>query len=1129
MSAEKKKTILLVEDEAITAMSAKMTLEKYGYKVIIANSGEEAVAVVEKTPGIDLILMDINLGAGMDGTEAAAIIIRQRDLPVVFLSSHTEPEVVAKTEKITSYGYVVKNSSITVLDASIKMAFKLFEAKIKEKEKEKALQESEASYRMLFSGASDGILLADSRTRQFRYANPAICRMLGYTEEELLRINVADIHPKESLNHVLAEFAALARGEIRSSPDIPCLRKDGTVFYVDISQSAMILAGQEYHAGFFHDITERRQAEEAVFQSKKDWEDCFDSITDMITIHDNDYNIVRANKAGKALLKLPELEKHLQAKCFSFYHGADAPPAGCPSCECLKSGLPGVFELFEPHLNRYLEIRAIPRFDSHNQRAGLIHIVRDITERMRASDTLKESELRLKAQYQGMPVPTFTWQKKGEDFELIDFNDAAKDITHEKIIEFVGRKASDLYADRQDILHDLQQCLVERKVIKRETQSEHFIPGKYIILTIVPIPPDLVMVHMKNINERKRAEVTLRESEERLKDITFSMADWVWEVDANGVYTYSSDKGLDFLGSSRGDIIGKTPFDFMPADEAKRVAPIFSEIVANKRPIKDLENWNIGRNGEQICLLTNGVPILDEKGNLKGYRGVDKDITARKQVEKLAETLYKISQAIYSTDNLNELFEHVHRALSSIIPMNNLFIALLKDDGKALTFPYNIDEKDTGDAPIIATDNLQSLTVEVLKTKKPLLLDETELLDRYATGRNKVWGAAPKCWLGVPLMIRETVIGVMAVQDYNKCGAYSQKDVALLEAAAGQIAIAIDRKRAEDALRESEEWFRTLYENSTIGLYRTTPEGRIHLANPALVRMLGYSSFADLSARNLQKNDFDPSHPRTQFIENVEKDGEVKGLESAWKRKDGIIIWVRESARAFRDSQVKTLYYDGTVEDITERKQAEAEIERQLAEKETLLKEVHHRIKNNIASIEGLLFLRVQSSTNPEAVAVLQEAIGRVNSMRILYDKLLLSEGYKDIPVKNYAESLTDAIVALFPGSAKVTVEKRITDFHLDPKRLFPLGLIINELITNKMKHAFIDKDTGVIQVSLTNVDKHVTLTIQDNGIGLPDGFDIEQAKGFGLMLVKMLTQQLGGFFSMAKQAGTRCTVEFNI
>jgi len=128
MDKTNKKSILLVEDEVILAMTEKMTLEKYGYTVITANSGEKAIEMVETATGIDLILMDIDLGKGIDGTQAAAQILSKRDIPVVFLSSHTEPEIVEKTEKITSYGYVVKNSSITVLDASIKMAFKLFDA-----------------------------------------------------------------------------------------------------------------------------------------------------------------------------------------------------------------------------------------------------------------------------------------------------------------------------------------------------------------------------------------------------------------------------------------------------------------------------------------------------------------------------------------------------------------------------------------------------------------------------------------------------------------------------------------------------------------------------------------------------------------------------------------------------------------------------------------------------------------------------------------------------------------------------------------------------------------------------------------------------------------------------------------
>jgi PAS domain S-box-containing protein len=146
----------------------------------------------------------------------------------------------------------------------------------------------------------------------------------------------------------------------------------------------------------------------------------------------------------------------------------------------------------------------------------------------------------------------------------------------------------------------------------------------------------------KIINDNNEA---LRKSEEQLRDIIFTMGDWVWEVDENGIYTYSSKKGSDIFGYKSEDILGKTPFDFMPPDEAKRVGAIFTEITANKAPIKDLENWNIKKNGEKICLLTNGVPILDNLGNLKGYRGVDKDITSRKQTEQNQERLVAMLDA----------------------------------------------------------------------------------------------------------------------------------------------------------------------------------------------------------------------------------------------------------------------------------------------------------------------------------------------------------------------------------------------------------------------------------------------------------------------------------------------------
>ncbi len=133
------------------------------------------------------------------------------------------------------------------------------------------------------------------------------------------------------------------------------------------------------------------------------------------------------------------------------------------------------------------------------------------------------------------------------------------------------------------------------------------------------------------------------------------------------------------------------------------------------------------------------------------------------------------------------------------------------------------------------------------------------------------------------------------------------------------------RKLAEEALRQSEERYRTLFENAPVGIYRTTPDGRILAANPALVRMMGYATFEEMASANLNTDEYGPEYPRGEFIEKLEKQGGVAGLECVWHRKDGEPLLIRENARCIRDESGNTLYYEGTVEDITERKRAEAE------------------------------------------------------------------------------------------------------------------------------------------------------------------------------------------------------------
>jgi PAS domain S-box-containing protein len=229
VDSETKKTILLVEDEAIIAMSERRELEKKGYRVHHVGTGEKAVkTILENDLPVDLILMDIDLGAGIDGTEAAERILKSKDIPIVFLSSHTEPEVVEKTEKITSYGYVVKTAGIVVLDASIKMALKLFSANMAHKQAEEDLYKSEHRFRSFIENAND-IIYSVSPDGLFTYISPNWLEFMGEPAEKAAGKSFElYVHPEDV--HLCREFLGkvLTTGEKQSSVEYRVKHRDGS-------------------------------------------------------------------------------------------------------------------------------------------------------------------------------------------------------------------------------------------------------------------------------------------------------------------------------------------------------------------------------------------------------------------------------------------------------------------------------------------------------------------------------------------------------------------------------------------------------------------------------------------------------------------------------------------------------------------------------------------------------------------------------------------------------------------------------------------------------------------------------------------------------------------------------------
>jgi len=219
--------------------------------------------------------------------------------------------------------------------------------------------------------------------------------------------------------------------------------------------------------------------------------------------------------------------------------------------------------------------------------------------------------------------------------------------------------------------------------------------------------------------------------------------------------------------------------------------------------------------------------------------------------------------------------------------------------------------------------------------------------------------------------------------------------------------------------------------------------------------------------------------------------------------------------------------FDGIEFDISELKESEERVKALLGEKELLLREVHHRIKNNMNTIRGLLVLQLSAERNPEAAASLKDAESRIQSMIMLYDRLDRTENFREMSIKEYLEPLIREIVGSFNNSRMVTIKTDIDDFILDVQNLSPLGIIVNELITNIMKYAFPGNNSGTIWVSASHIRGVVSLHIRDNGAGIPESVDFKKSTGFGLDLVSMLTEQIGGSIRIERGNGTGFVIEF--
>ncbi|MHC4326477.1 MAG: PAS domain S-box protein, partial [Planctomycetota bacterium] len=380
-----------------------------------------------------------------------------------------------------------------------------------------------------------------------------------------------------------------------------------------------------------------------------------------------------------------------------------------------------------------------------------------------------------------------------------------------------------------------------------------------------------VMIVCTDITKRKKAEEELKQSREFLNNTINALDDSFFIKDEEHRWTVFNDAACKAIGHPREELIGKSDYDIFPKEQAD----VFWE--------KDnlvFETGETSINEEEITWQGKLHTISTKKSLFKdsvtGKRyivGTVRDITERRQMEK---TLRESEQK--------------YRAL---VEQSIHGIVILQDYGIVFA------NKKAAEIAGLTVDEVKSLSLEEMMAFIPPE-DREDTLERF---KNRLAGKKEPENYEIRIVRRNEYQGKFAVQ------------VTFVDIT--------DQKRMEEALRRSEKRFREFFENTAVGIYRTTPDGRILMANPALVNMLGYSLFEDITQRNLEEEGFEPQYLRSRFKEEIERKERIVSWESIWTTREGNALHVIENARVVKDEEGNILYYEGTAENITERKKAE--------------------------------------------------------------------------------------------------------------------------------------------------------------------------------------------------------------
>lgn len=1005
---------------------------------------------------------------------------------------------------------------------------------------EAALRKSEEKYRFLYEESPTiNIIIGANSTIQD--INRIALERLGYSKEEVVGAPVLKFVVFEEREMVMADLEKNFGGQSTPELQVGILAKDGSVRTILFSQKNVMISEEGQPASILisgMDITDRTQADEA----RMKYEFSVNASKDLMTLIRSDQVYEAANEAYCQAHR--KRREEIVGRTVEQVWGPEA-------AKVIGEYLDQCFRGQEVHYQKWFDFAALghrffdvayyPYRDHHGVITHVVVVSRDRTEYKLAEDRMAESQRTLATLLSNLPGMAYR-RSAGGDGQLEFVSQGCLELTGYRPEDLMGQGARPYRSlifeeDRELVEAEHQNAAISRQPfqviyrIKDAAGEERWVweQGRWVYSE--QGQPLALEGFVADITDRKRAENALWEKEEHYRNLFENMPIGVYRTNPEGqvlmanpflvkMIGYDSLQELQSVNIEKQDVYG-------PGHSRSR----FREAIEREGMVRAMESEWRRKDGSVIFVRENAIAIRDQAGKTVYYEGTVEDITEQRHARLLEAALYKLSETTSTSRDLQEFYRSVHGVISQLMYARNFYIALVDPSTKMLSFPYYVDERDPRPAPRPLGNGI---TEHVIATGQPLLATGNIIHNMVAAGLITYQGSPDCYWLGVPLKHGEKAFGALVVHSYQESQSFGERDKEVLTFVSHQIALAIERKSAEEELKH----LVAAIEQAAEGVAITDSQGTISYSNPAFQTMVGRGrqELLGIDRGQILGSDFAQAY-RREIAELLERGRSWHG-QFTMVRSDGT-EFEADATLSPVSGPGGTVAHVLAIRDVTEQRRLRsiAEAVNTMENIGYVFSGIRHEIGNALTSIKmaiGILTKNLDTYPRETIIKVIEMASKEVSRMEDLLRSLKNFSMYESLkPERVEVNQFLGKIKMLAEDDFKkrgISIETRLPpqeiEAWLDPRAL---QQVLLNLLANSAD-ALQGREEARIAIASAREDDMLEIVVEDNGCGIsreqqrnlfkPFYTSKPTGTGLGLVITKNIMVKMIGDIQVESEKG---------